>query len=92
MIGVITGTARPSAMVEDPQGKGARPEINSKLGKNGGIVTRISTLRRTKLGAIIGIVITEEIRSPTGDRIRVPLEIPPTATRHGHALKDRGAS
>ncbi|OGQ87419.1 MAG: hypothetical protein A2289_15205 [Deltaproteobacteria bacterium RIFOXYA12_FULL_58_15] len=77
LTGVVTGTARPSAMVEDPEGKGHTLWINSKLGKNGGIVTRIGMLRRSQKGvAVIGIVVTEEIRSQTGDRIRVPLEIP----------------
>jgi type IV pilus assembly protein PilP len=64
--GLITGTAQPSAMVEDPTGKGHVLHVGAKLGKRGGRVTRITST---------GIIITEEIRAPTGERIRVPITI-----------------
>jgi type IV pilus assembly protein PilP len=63
---LITGTAQPKAMVEDPQGKGHTLRIGSRLGRNGGRVTRITSL---------GITVTEEIRTPTGERVRVPIQI-----------------
>ena len=39
---LITGTSRPHAMVEDPNGSGHILRIGSRLGKNGGRVTRIT--------------------------------------------------
>ena len=60
------GTAQPKAMVEDPSGTGHTLRIGSRLGKNGGRVTRITSL---------GIVVTEEFRAPTGERVRVPIQI-----------------
>lgn len=63
---LITGTAQPAAMVEDPAGKGHVVRIGTRLGKNGGRVTRIMDT---------GIVVTEETRAPTGERIRVPITI-----------------
>ncbi|MFC1610149.1 pilus assembly protein PilP [Myxococcota bacterium] len=66
LTGLVTGTAQPKAMVEDPDGKGHVLRIGSRLGKNGGRITRI---------AVDGIVVTEEFRAPTGERIRVPIEI-----------------
>ena len=66
LTGLVTGTAQPRAMVEDPEGKGHVISINSRLGKRGGIVTRISNE---------GIIVTEEFRTPTGDKVRVPITI-----------------
>ena len=66
LTGLITGTARAMAMVEDPSGKGHSLRMGSRLGKNGGKVTRITTA---------GIVVTEEFRAPTGERIKVPIVI-----------------
>ena len=39
---VVSGTTSPRAMVEDPEGVGHVLKMGSKLGKNGGRVTRIS--------------------------------------------------
>lgn len=66
LTGLITGTAQPKAMVEDPKGDGHVLRIGSRLGKNGGVVTRITAT---------GIVVTEEFRAPTGERVRVPITI-----------------
>jgi type IV pilus assembly protein PilP len=66
LTGLVTGTAQPRAMVEDPDGKGHVVSINSRLGKRGGIVTRITNE---------GIIVTEEFRTPTGDKVRVPITI-----------------
>jgi len=66
LTGLVTGTAQPNAMVEDPMGKGHVLRIGSRLGKNSGRVTRI---------ADDAIVVTEEFRAPTGERVRVPITI-----------------
>ncbi len=66
LTGLVTGTAQPKAMVEDPENKGYPLRIGSRLGKNGGVVTRITST---------GIVVTEEFRAPTGERVRVPIDI-----------------
>jgi type IV pilus assembly protein PilP len=64
--GLVTGTAQPSAMVEDPEGKGHVLHVGSKLGKNSGRVTRITS---------VAIIVTEEKPAPTGERVRVPITI-----------------
>ncbi len=66
LTGLVTGTAQPKAMVEDPTGRGHTLHVGSRLGRNGGRVTRITDR---------DITVTEEIRSPTGDRVLVPLRI-----------------
>ena len=66
LTGIVTGTAQPRAMVEDPEGKGHVIKIGSRLGKRGGVVTRISP---------DGLLVTEEFRTPTGDKVRVPITI-----------------
>lgn len=65
LTGLITGTAQPKAMVEDPKGRGHTLRIGSRLGKKGGRVTRITST---------GIVVTEEMRHE-GERILVPIQI-----------------
>lgn len=67
LTGVITGTSQPQAMVEDPESVGHVLRIGTRLGKNGGRVTRISATE---------IVVTEEYRAPTGERVRVPITLP----------------
>jgi type IV pilus assembly protein PilP len=64
--GLVTGTAQPSAMVEDPEGKGHVLHVGSKLGRNGGRVTRITSTE---------IVVTVEKPAPTGERIRMNIQI-----------------
>jgi type IV pilus assembly protein PilP len=66
LTGLVTGTAQPRAMVEDPEGKGHVISIGTRLGKRGGVVTRI---------AGEGIIVTEEFRTPTGDKVRVPITV-----------------
>ena len=66
LTGLVTGTAQPKAMVEDPTGAGHVLHIGARLGKNSGRVTRI---------ADDAIVVTEEYRAPTGERVRVPITI-----------------
>ncbi len=66
LTGLVTGTSQPRAIVEDPEGKGHRIEIGNRIGKRGGVVTRITGE---------GLVVTEEILTPAGDRVRVPIAI-----------------
>jgi type IV pilus assembly protein PilP len=66
LTGIISGTSQPQAMVEDPEGIGHVLRIGSRLGKNGGRITRIG---------VSEIVITEEFRAPTGERVRVPITL-----------------
>ncbi len=63
---VVSGTTSPRAMVEDPDGDGHVLKMGSKLGKNGGRVTRISSK---------GIRVIEEFRAPTGQKQFVPIDI-----------------
>jgi Tfp pilus assembly protein PilP len=51
-------------MVEDPEGVGHTLRVGSRLGRNGGRVTRISAT---------GIVVVEEFVDPLGKRVRVPI-------------------
>lgn len=67
LTGLITGTARPKAMVEDPQGRGHVLHVGSRLGRNNG---RISQIIPT------GITVHEEVRDATGKKTRVPVQIP----------------
>lgn len=66
LTGLITGTSQPKAMVEDPDGNGHVLRLGSRLGRNGGRITKISSL---------GMVVLEEYRDPTGKKVRVPLKI-----------------
>jgi len=66
LTGLVTGTSQPRAMVEDPDGRGHVLQIGSRLGRNAGRVTRITA---------DGIIVTEETRSPTGERIHLPITI-----------------
>jgi type IV pilus assembly protein PilP len=66
LTGIITGTAQPKAMVEDPGGRGHVLHIGSRMGKNGGRIARISSG---------GIVVVEETRDPTGKKVRLPITI-----------------
>lgn len=66
LTGLITGTAQPKALVEDPEKIGHVLRVGSRLGKNGGRITRISNT---------GIVVTEEYRAPTGEKVKVPIDV-----------------
>jgi type IV pilus assembly protein PilP len=66
LTGLVTSTARPLAMVEDPEGKGHNLRIGDRLGKQGGVVRRIN--RR-------GIVVREQFRAATGEINTVDIEI-----------------
>lgn len=66
LTGIIHGTSQPKAMVEDPEGVGHTLRVGSRLGRNGGRVTRISAK---------GIVVVEEFVNPIGRRVRVPITL-----------------
>lgn len=66
LTGLITGTSQPKALVEDPEGVGHTVRIGSYIGKNGGVVRRITTK---------GFVVTEEFRAPTGELVKVPITV-----------------
>ena len=63
---LVTGTSQPKAMVEDPAGVGHTLRVGSRLGKNGGRVTRISAT---------GVLVTEELVNGVGKRVRVPVTL-----------------
>ena len=69
LIGVVVGTATPTAMVEDPGGTGHVVKVGTLMGKHWGQVKHI---RRGE------IIIQEEFRDFTGRRVShlVPLRIP----------------
>ena len=64
LTGLVTGTSRPKAMVEDPQGHGHVLHVGSRLGRNGG---RVSTI------ANAGVTVTEETLDPTGKKVRLSI-------------------
>ena len=66
LTGLLSGTSQPRALVSDPQGRGHVIKIGTRLGRNGGRVTRISNNT---------VEVIEEFRAPTGERIRVPITI-----------------
>lgn len=69
LVGVVVGTATPTAMVEDPSGQGHVVRVGTLMGKHWGQVKHI---RRGE------IIIQEEFRDFTGRRVShlVPLRIP----------------
>ncbi len=66
LTGLVTGTSQPKALVEDPEGVGHTVRIGSYIGKNGGVITRITS---------DGFVVTEEFRAPTGELVKVPITV-----------------
>jgi type IV pilus assembly protein PilP len=79
LTGLITGIAQPKAMVEDPQGRGHVMHIGSRMGKNGGRVSRISNF---------GIVVVEETRDPTGKKVRLPITIKLPKSEYEDVVQD----
>ena len=66
LTGIVSGTSQPRALVEDPEGVGHSLRRGTRLGRNGGTVSKITSQ---------AIVVTEEFRAPTGEKIRVPITI-----------------
>ncbi len=67
LTGLLTGTSQPKAMVEDPDGRGHLVKIGTHIGKDGGVVSRITST---------GLVVTEESRDLTGEKKRVNVTVP----------------
>ena len=66
LTGIIWGTERPRALVEDPEGIGHVVELGTYIGKNWGKVTRITSTV---------VVVTEEYLTPDGALVTNPIEI-----------------
>jgi type IV pilus assembly protein PilP len=61
---IITGTSQPKAMVEDPQGLGHVLHLGTRLGKNGGRVSRIISKE---------VTVMEETLDPAGRKMAVSI-------------------
>jgi type IV pilus assembly protein PilP len=61
---IITGTSQPKAMVEDPQGLGHVLHLGTRLGKNGGRVSRIISKE---------VTVMEETLDPAGHKMAVSI-------------------
>ncbi len=67
LVGVVTGTSTPSAMVEDPTGEGHTIMIGTLMGRHGG---RVSKIKRDE------VVIMEEFRDPaTNKKVASPVTL-----------------
>ncbi len=65
LVGIVSGTSTPSAMVEDPDGEGHTIVIGTPIGKNGGRVNRI---KRDE------VIVMEEFRDPaTNKKVQSPV-------------------
>lgn len=61
LVGIIWGLKAPRALVEDSGGKGYAVTIGTKIGRSGGVVTRITEKE---------IVVREEFRDYTGSKVK----------------------
>lgn len=66
LTGIITGTSRPKAMVDDPNGEAHVLHIGSRVGKNGGRVTNIGPH---------GLTVQEETVDASGKAVSVPINV-----------------
>ena len=66
LIGVVLNGKNPQAMVEDPDGIGHILRIGSNLGKNNGIVRKITETE---------VLIVEDFRDPTGKQVEVSIPL-----------------
>jgi type IV pilus assembly protein PilP len=65
LVGVVTGTSTPSAMVEDPEGEGHTIVIGTPIGRHGG---RVSKIKRDE------VIVMEEFRDPaTNKKVASPV-------------------
>jgi len=67
LTGLVTGTSQPLAMVEDPNGVGHGLRIGDRIGKQGGIVRRITKR---------AVIVREQSRNALGEVNAVDIEIP----------------
>lgn len=66
LTGIIWGTERPRALMEDPEGMGHVVEIGTYVGKKWGKVTQITSNQ---------LIVTEEYLTPDGALVVNPIEI-----------------
>jgi type IV pilus assembly protein PilP len=65
LTGIVTGTSRPSALIEDPNGEGHTVVVGTLIGRHGG---RVSKIKRDE------VIITEEFRDPaTNKKVTTPV-------------------
>ena len=61
LVGIIWGLKSPRALVEDSGGKGYAVTVGTKIGRSGGVVTRITEKE---------MVVREEFRDYTGSKVK----------------------
>lgn len=61
LVGIIWGLTPPRALVEDSEGRGYTVTIGTKIGRSGGVVTRISDKE---------VVVREEFRDYMGSKVK----------------------
>lgn len=61
LVGIIWGLKAPRALVEDSMGKGYSVTVGTKIGRSGGVVTRITEKE---------MVVREEFRDYTGSKVK----------------------
>lgn len=61
LVGIIWGLTPPRALVEDSEGKGYTVTVGTKIGRSGGVVTRITEKE---------IVVREEFRDYSGSKVK----------------------
>jgi type IV pilus assembly protein PilP len=67
LVGIVSGTSTPTAMFEDPDGRGHVVHIGTAMGRNGG---RVSKIKKDE------VVIMEEYRDPvTNKKIQSPVSV-----------------
>ncbi len=67
LVGIVSGTSTPTAMFEDPDGRGHVVRVGTPMGRNGGKVAKI---KRDE------VVIIEEFRDPvTNKRVQSPISV-----------------
>lgn len=66
LTGLITGTSRPKAMLDDPNGDAHVVHIGSRMGKNGGRVTNIGPR---------GLTVQEDTVDASGKAVSVPINV-----------------
>jgi type IV pilus assembly protein PilP len=67
LVGIVSGTSTPTAMFEDPDGRGHVVHVGTAMGKHGG---RVSKIKKDE------VVIMEEFRDPaTNKKIQSPVSV-----------------
>lgn len=66
LVGLITGTSQPKAMVDDPNGEAHVLHVGSRIGKNGGRVVSIGPR---------GLTVQEDTVDASGHALSVPITV-----------------